>query len=132
MKKAKWLIYTVVIGLIPFFIRSFIALFDKAGSISYWINEGDFIVFGLVLNLTNINELEDRQFDDKIWKTKNIGLSVIFIIIFSAIFAIASYSDFKNNQDLNKSIVKLSSILLSVMTFIFSYSIFNRLNAIEK
>jgi len=32
--------------------------------------------------LFNINELEDKNFKDKVWKTKNIGVSVIFITLF--------------------------------------------------
>ncbi|HLT42019.1 MAG TPA: hypothetical protein VKZ95_04885 [Sphingobacteriaceae bacterium] len=132
MKKTKWLIYTVIIGLIPFFIRTFIALFDNTASLNYWLNEADFIVLGLVLNLTNINELEDRDFEDKIWKTKNIGVSVIFIAFFAAIFAIVTYADFKSNPDLNKSMVKGCSIVLALVSFIFSYSIYNRLTTLEK
>ncbi len=132
MKKTKWLIYTVIIGLIPFLIRSFIALFDKTATFNYWLNEADFIVLGLVLNLTNINELEDRDFEDKIWKTKNIGFSVIFIALFAAIFAIVTYADFKANPDINKSMVKGCSICLALVSFIFSYSIYNRLTTLEK
>lgn len=131
MKKTKWLIYTVLIGLIPFFIRSFIAWFDKTGSIEYWLNETDFIVLGLVLNLTNINELEDKDFEDKIWKSRNIGFSVISIALFSAIFAIVTFSDFKSNVDLDKTTVKICSIAMALISFLFSYSIYNRLNTIE-
>jgi uncharacterized membrane protein len=132
MKKTKWLIYTVIIGLIPFLIRSFIALFDKTATFNFWFNETDFISLGLVLNLTNINELEDRDFEDKIWKTKSIGFSVIFITLFAAILAIVTYSDFKSNPDLNKSMVKGCSICLALVSFIFSYSIYNRLTTLEK
>ncbi|WBX78369.1 hypothetical protein PG911_08925 [Tenacibaculum ovolyticum] len=132
MKKTKWLIYTVLIGMIPFLVRSFIALFDKTGTIDYWINETDFIILGLVLNLTNINELEDKDFEDKIWKTRNIGFSVISIALFSAILAIVTYSDFKENPDLDKFTVKACSTTLALVSFIFSYSIYNRLNKISK
>lgn len=118
--------------MIPFIIRSFIALFDKTGTVEYWINETDFIILGLVLNLTNINELEDKDFEDKIWKTRKIGYSVVSIAVFSSILAIVTYSDFKQNQDLDKTMVKGCSIALSFVSFIFSYSIFNRLNTIEK
>lgn len=131
MKKTKWLIYTVLIGLIPFFVRSFICIFDKGGSVSYWLNETDFIVFGLILNLSNINELEDKKLNDKLWKTKNIGYSVFQIVIFSAIFAIVTYSDFKANKDLNVFAVKTCSMVLALVSFIFSYSIFNRLVTIN-
>jgi hypothetical protein len=131
MKKAKWLIYTVIIGLLPFFIRSFICLFDKTGTFDYWINATDFIVFGLILNLSNINELEDKRLDDQLWKTKNIGYSVLQIILFSSIFAIITYSELKSNKDLNVYTVKICSFVLAFVSFIFSYSIFNRLNTIE-
>ncbi|PKL86231.1 MAG: hypothetical protein CVV22_03470 [Ignavibacteriae bacterium HGW-Ignavibacteriae-1] len=132
MKKTKWLIYTVVIGLIPFIIRTFITLFDKTATFSYWLNEADFIVFGLVLNLTNINELEDRDFEDKRWKSKNIGTSVFFIIIFAAIFAIVTYTDFKASPDINTTMVKSCSIVLAIVSFIISYSIYDRLTNLEK
>jgi hypothetical protein len=132
MKKTKWLIYTVIIGLIPFLIRTFIAFVDKTASLNFWLNEADFIVLGLVLNLTNINELEDRDFDDKIWKTKNIGFSVIFITIFSAILAIVTYADLKADQDINRVTLKGCSICLAFVSFIFSYSVYNRLTTLEK
>lgn len=132
MKKTKWLIYTVIIGLIPFLIRTFIWLFDKTATVNYWLNESDFIVLGLVLHLTNINELEDRDIEDKIWKTKNIGISVIFISVFAAILAIVTYGDFKVNTDLDKTMIKGSSIILAVVSFIFSFSIYNRLTTLEK
>jgi len=131
MIKTKWLIYTVIIGLMPFLIRSFISIFDKTATLEYWINETDFIGLGLVLNLSNINELEDKDFEDKIWKTKNIGLSVVYIVLFSSILAIVTYSDFKHSTDINKWAVKCCSILLSLVSFFFSYSIYNRLNTLR-
>lgn len=132
MKKTKWLIYTVIIGLIPFLIRTFIFLFDKTSTLQYWLNEADFIILGLVLNLTNINELEDRDFDDKIWKTKNIGISVIFIAVFAAILAIVTYAEFKLSTDINIIMVKACSIILALISFLFSYSIYNRLTTFER
>ncbi|WP_298153900.1 hypothetical protein [Flavobacterium sp.] len=132
MKRTKWLIYTVLIGLIPFFIRSFIALIDKTATSEFWLNETDFIVLGLVLNLTNINELEDRTFEDMLWKTKKIGFSILSIIFFSAIFAIVTYSDFKKSPDLDRIVLKECSIILAIVSFIFSFSIYNRLNTLDK
>ena len=130
MIKTKWLIYTVIIGLIPFLIRTLITLFDKQGSINYWINESDIINFGLVLNLSVINELEDKDFEDKIWKTRNIGFSIVSLILLSSILAIVTYSDFKHNTDINRNSVKWCSFILAVVNFIFTYSIYNRLNTI--
>ena len=132
MKKTKWLIYTVIIGLIPLLIRIAIALFDRKGSVAYCLNETDFIIFGLVLNLSNINELEDKLIEDRQWRTIKIGFSVVSIALYSAILAIVTYSDFKGNPDLDKTMVKTCSIVLAFVSLVFSYSIFNRLNTIEK
>lgn len=132
MVKTKWIIYTVIIGLIPFFIRTLITIFDKNGSINYWINESDIINFGLVLNLSVINELEDKDFEDKLWKTRNIGFSVVSLILLSSILAIVTYSDFKNNTDINRTAVKWCSFILATVNFIFTYSIYNRLNTLTR
>ncbi|WP_375563067.1 hypothetical protein ACE193_11265 [Bernardetia sp. OM2101] len=132
MKRTKWLIYTVIIGLLPFFIRSLIFIFDKNGTIDYWLNEGDFIVLGLVLNLTNINELEDKHFEDELWKTKCIGISIVLILLFASILAITMYADFKLSEDINKLAVKGWSIGASLVSFIFSLAIYNRLTTLEK
>jgi len=132
MVKTKWIIYTVIIGLIPFFIRSLITLFDKEGNFNYWINESDIINFGLVLNLSVINELEDKDFEDRVWKTRNIGFSVISLILLSSILAIVTYSDFKTNNDLNRYAVKYCAIVISLVNFFVTYSIYNRLNTLSR
>lgn len=132
MKKTKWLIYTVIIGLIPFIIRTLIFAFDRTCSFEYWLNESDFIIFGLVLNLSNINELEDKSFEDKNWKTINVGASVVFIVIFSAILSLITYADFKLNTDIDKTRVKVLVGIFSMITLIFSYSIYNRLSKVER
>lgn len=131
MKKTKWFIYTVCVGLIPFLIRTLIFLFDKTCTCNYWINAVDIIMFSLVLNIANINELEDKDFNDKKWKTQSIGGSVLMLIFLTCILGIITYSDFKSNRDLNILLVKICSSGLAIVSFIFSYSIFNRLNAIN-
>ena len=132
MKKTKWLIYTVIIGMIPFLVRTFIYIFSKSSTWEFWINEGDIIAFGLALNLTNLNELEDQAHVDKEWKAWKIGLSVVQILIYTSIFAVVNYSDLRNDKDLNRSLLKICSLILAFGTFLFSYSIYNRLNTISK
>lgn len=132
MRKTKWFIYTVLIGLIPLFIRTIIFLFDKTATTEFWINEFDFIVLGLVLNLSNINELEDKEMKDVIWKSKCIGFSIISIVLLSAIFAIITYANFRMNPDINRITVKSCSFGLMFVSLIFSYSIYHRLTKIEE
>lgn len=131
MIKTKWLIYTVLIGLMPFFIRVFIVLFDKRGSFGYLFNEIDFISFGLILNLSVINELEDKIVADKVWKSRVIGFSVFSILILSAILAIVTYSDFNMNKELNRNSIKICAILLAVVNFVLNYAVYNKLNVLN-
>lgn len=130
MIKTKWLIYTVIIGLIPFLIRLFVFLFYRERTVEFLFNEIDFIIFGLVLNLANINELEDKNELDKIWKTRNIGFSVFQIIVFSSILGLAYFSEATHSDDLDLNVVKICAIVLSLVSLFLSYSIFNRLNSI--
>jgi hypothetical protein len=130
MIKTKWLIYTVIIGLIPFFIRFFVFLFYTERTFDILINEIDFIVFGLILNLANINELEDKNNIDRIWKSKNIGFSILQIIVFSSILGLAYFSDILKGNQLDKDIIKVCAVVLSLVSLYISYSIFNRINTI--
>jgi len=131
MIKTKWLIYTVIIGLIPFFIRFFVFLFYKERTFGFLFNEVDFIVFGLVLNLANINELEDKNFLDSVWKTRSIGFSIFQIIVFSSILGLAYLSEIVKSGDLDRNVIKVCAIVLSGVSFFISYTIFNRINTIE-
>ena len=56
-KKIKWLIYTVLVGLIPILSRLLIWLVTKEGTVEM-LNASDFVAFGLVLHISNINEIE--------------------------------------------------------------------------
>lgn len=130
MVKTKWLVYTVIIGLIPFIVRFFVFLFYKERTFDFLFSEIDFIVFGLILNLSNINELEDKVNLDKIWKTKNIGYSVLQIIVFSSILGLAYFSEIIKENLLDKNIIKICVFILCIVSFLVSYSIFNRINSI--
>lgn len=94
----------------------------------YIFNEVDIVTFGLVLHLSNINELEGRSKGDKIWKTWNTGISKVMLIILSALLGLAYISDILPNTAINKSAIKIMAGVLGIASFFFSYSIFNRLN----
>ena len=131
MKRTKWLIYTVCVGLIPIIIRFFIYWFsNNITSIEYVFNETELITFGLILHLTNLNELEDRIDLDRSWKTKKIGTSVILMVVLSVLLGIAYLAD-ANPEGLKIDRVKIkwSAGVLDVITFVISFFIHNRLNA---
>lgn len=55
-KKIKWLIYTVLVGLIPIMSRLLVWLVSNKVGIEI-LNASDFVAFGLVLHISNINEI---------------------------------------------------------------------------
>lgn len=129
-RKAKWLIYTVLVGLIPFIARLFIYLTLKEKNIEFLLNESDFIIFGLVLHITTINELEHFESDNKSWKTVQNGLSLIFIIVYAIIFGL-SCIDSVNPGIFEKSAMVWSSILLSFISLLISYSTCDRISKLS-
>jgi hypothetical protein len=132
MKKRKWFIYTVIIGLLPLMIRLFLYAVLNGLELSYVINEVDLVTFGLVLHISNINELEDKVNMDKVWKTTAIGISVIMLVLYSALLSIGYLSDAVDSVNINRRTLKMCAFLLSVLSFLNSYSIYNRLNKAEE
>lgn len=129
MKKSKWFWYTLCIGLLPMVIRGFISLFSNF-PINF-INIGDLIFFGLVLSITNINELEYvnvKRSDDKRkkWKTRSNALSILFICWYSTFYVLIVISE--NNQQLFKlSTILNVTIMLNCVNIIFSISNYSKL-----
>lgn len=124
VKTTKWLIYTVLIGAAPFFIRLFIFLFVTKLKSDYVINEVDMVTFGLVLCISNINELEDRFDLEPRYKTIYVGMSVFLILLFSTFLGLAYFADLDKDNMIDKARIKVCSATLSVLTFIFSFSIY--------
>lgn len=131
MKKAKWLIYTVAVGLIPFAIRFIIYLFDKDAVVDYVLNPVDFVIFGLVLSLSNINEIDSKEYLDNVWKTTRIGISVLFIILFSAVLMFVTYADYRKDESFDYKSASYTCLILAVSAFVFSYGIFTRVKSSE-
>jgi hypothetical protein len=128
MIKTKWLIYTVLIGLLPFIIRILLYLVIKDRSLDFLMNESDFIILGLVLNLTNLNELENQSKGQ--WKSVMIGSSAVQIAIYAGILAL-SYVTELNNQLIEESTLFWCALVLSLGSFLLSFSIYDRLTKIH-
>ena len=124
MIKTKWLIYTVLIGILPFLIRLILFVVIKNKAVVFLMNESDFIILGLVLNLTNLNELEGENKSS--WKTKMTGVSAIQIAVYAGILAL-SYITELNNEIINEDILFWCSLILALVSFLLSYSIYRKL-----
>lgn len=130
MKKTKWFLYTVLVGLIPFFARLCIFVTLKNKDIYLLLDSLDFTVLGLVISITNINELEGNTSIEKEWKTIYIGFSIIYIVLYTIFFGISIFSGISKNI-FDKQSILISTIFLSITSVIFGYAIFDKLNKSE-
>lgn len=127
-KKTKWLIYTVLVGLIPILSRIFVWSVTESGVVSL-IMASDFIAFGLILHISNINEIEHLADDEKSWKTVQNGVSITFIAFYSVLFALIMISEgIPNFIDIEA--IKNCAVGLAVISFLISFSVFHRISKI--
>ncbi len=118
--RTNWLVNTCLLGLLPAIARVFVWII-YTGSVDP-VSTSDFVAFGLVLHSANINEVNRVSGTDDPWRITHNGLSVIFIVI----YAIIMFSTIIPSNQINKSSALSSSIILSIVSFIMSGTIFFR------
>ena len=126
MTKAKWLIYTVVLGLTPGLIRLLLASLATAQAAVPWIANADVVGFGLVVVITNINGLENAEGIEAAWKTMQLGLSLLLLICFATLSAASCFTEISPTTfDAWK--LKLAAVVLSIAASLYSYSVWDRI-----
>ena len=120
-KKVKWLMYTVLVGLLPILSRLMVWAVTKEGSVNL-LSPSDFVAFGLVLHISNINEIEHFSNLGKDWKTIQNGISIVFIVFYSILFALALIGE----SLINVRAVTICTMVLSFVSFLISYSVYDR------
>jgi len=124
--KSKWLVYTVLVGLIPILTRVLVWIATKNGT-SNLFSAGDFVAFGLILHISIVNELEHLPSSDRSWKTIQNGTSVVFIALYSALYALILVGE-KNQNLIDATVMLNSSISLSFVSFVLSLVVFDRIS----
>lgn len=129
-RKIKWLIYTVLVGLIPIISRFLVWGVTQSGIVNI-LAASDFIAFGLILHISNINEIEHLSDSNRSWKTIQNGTSILFIALYSVLFCLTMLSEgvpsFVDSQ-----VIKTCVIVLALISFSISFSIFHRISNIQK
>ena len=124
MKLDRWIIYTVGVAALPFCIRllSFSILKNPVG---YAVSPIDIIFFGLTLNISNINELNNlnKLIKNSISFTKDriIGLSILLTVFLSITLGLVYSSELIDKEIISVATTYVCSILLSVSSLIFSW-----------
>lgn len=122
-KKIKWLIYTVLVGLIPILSRLIVWVVTKEGSVDL-LSPSDFVAFGLVLHISNINEIEHFSGVEREWKTSQNGISIAFIAFYSVLFALTLVGE----TIVDVQAITICTIVLSIVSFLISYSVYDRIS----
>ncbi|MDO7834270.1 hypothetical protein Q4610_04355 [Sphingobium sp. HBC34] len=118
----NWLIYTCLIGLVPVFSRLCVWIVSTSGVDPIAVS--DLIAFGLVLHVSNIHQVNSLDEYDRRWKSVHNGLSSIFIVIYSLLM----FTTIIKIDIINYKSIKIMSILLSLVSFMLSFSVFYRTN----
>ena len=130
MKKQVWVYYTAIVGALPIIMRAVTALFMAKISIDMFFSPIDFVFFGLTLNLSCINEmenLEDRKMDP-IYKLKNNFWSIITLIFLSINLGFLYVQENSGTKILNTTTLNITSVLLCILSFGLSYKLIVKLN----
>lgn len=119
----KWMFYTVVVGLIPIIVRLFVCLITNSNSMNLLV-PSDIIVFGLVLHISTLNEIEHFENEDN-WKTKQIGVSIIFMILYSILMASALFSEIQPAL-IDMTVLLYCSVSMAIVSLLLTSSVFDR------
>lgn len=125
LNKSKWLAYTVIIGLIPILSRLFLWMISNNENFQCF-SATDFVAFGLMLHIANINELEHQPTHDQSWKTIQNGVSILFIAVYTMLYGATLWGETYPGS-IKVDVVLLVAIILSLTSFLLSISIFHRL-----
>jgi peptidoglycan/LPS O-acetylase OafA/YrhL len=83
----RWLAYTFLVGLIPVLMRSLAWMTTREGRVAAF-SPPDLLVFGLVIHISLINELEHVSDVKRNARSAKNGISLTLICIYSALYAV--------------------------------------------
>ena len=125
--KAKWLMYTVLVGLIPVILRLLIWAISQNRDDMDMLNTADLVVFGLILHISIINQIERFGDGESLWRTILNGTSFVSITGYGLLFA-AYLLDQSNPGLINQEAAKYLAISFSLVSFIIGFSVYNKIS----
>lgn len=128
-KQATWLIYTIIVGLIPTICRILISIMTKDNIVEI-LSASDFVTFGLVLHISNINEIENTPQVQSEWKIRQNSMSILFICGYSVLYALSLLSE--NTQIVKSSLLIVSTSALAFVSSMLSYSVCQTLSKVSR
>lgn len=122
--KRRWLLYTVIVGLIPMFARILaFAIFTKA-QISILFSESDVITFGLVLGISNIQEFGPKRKSNLTAETI-FATSILYVILCSLMLFASIYSIIEPDA-VRSEIIQFGSTISSISILLYTWRVYHQ------
>lgn len=128
-RSLRWFLYTVCVGSLPILIRLFIYFLVEENSLEI-ISIGNVAFFGLVLHISNLNQMEYHVIKNETWRQKTVFTSLMFVIIFSIIFTLY-FIDEATMLIIDAYKLQVTAILMTVLTLIYSISVNGALSSLK-
>ena len=125
-KKTKWLMYTVLVGLIPIIFRMCVWALSETRNTNF-LSTADFVLFGLILHISIVNELEHFDYENKSWKTVYIGLSIVLIAFYGLLYAIDLLGT-SNPGLVREGLVTYACLFVNGVSFFLGVTVLHRIS----
>ncbi|WP_223554822.1 hypothetical protein [Pseudomonas sp. BF-R-01] len=124
--KLRWLIYTVLFGMAPIFLRLLVSLLIVGEKEVPYFSAPDFIAFGIVLQVSIFNEIRYHNLSDADWKHRMMGVSALFMLFYSALYVMLLMSEVFSGVNVNA--VLYSAIVSSTISFLLCLCLYDRMS----
>lgn len=124
--KLRWLIYTVLFGMAPIFLRLLVGLLVVGEKNVPCFSAPDFIAFGIVLQVSIFNEIRYHDLSDADWKHRMMGVSALFMLLYSGLYVMLLISEVFDG--INLSAVLYSAVISSGVSFLLCLSFYDRMS----
>lgn len=104
-------------------------LASKSGTVDF-LSGADFVALGLVLHISNINEIQHLSDPDPSWVTVRLGISLLFIVFYGVLFAMTLLAGAPTSP-IDPQVAKFAPIVLGVVSLLISYSVFDRISQLS-
>jgi len=118
----KWLLHTILIGIIPVLARLLTWAATSTGNIAP-LAAADFITLGLLIHVSIINEMRHLLMRGAALRAELNGMSALFITFYGTLHALATIGE-RNTELINTQFVLLMSIAFCIGSTVLGFGLF--------
>lgn len=126
VNRISWVLYTAVLGGAMILVRALLAFLVRSDNGILWYSITDFIGYGLILEITNINVLENRRELDAAWKKNQTLFCVFLVVVLVTVYAVSCFGETGGNA-VHQGRLGWVAAALAVASLIHNYAVSDRL-----